>query len=145
LVYLPKRYINKMANWILKIHWDTLNLSWTESELFLLSVTYLLHTVVIKFYYNELLAEISQWWHVQCSFTGVIQFELPYYHAYNINVFIIVIYKYIGHYITRDENFNRQPRTLYVQGNILLGEFYTRYLEEKIMLFCSYRSLMYIR
>ena len=44
--------------------------------------------------------------------------------------------KYLDHYITDDlsddNDINRQPRTMYVQGNIILGEFNVRYLEEKI-------------
>ena len=53
-------------------------------------------------------------------------------------------YKYIGHYIiddlSDDEDNNRQRRTLFVQGNIILRKFNMCSLGVKLTLFRTYCS-----
>ena len=55
--------------------------------------------------------------------------------------------KYLGHYITEDLSddidINRQSRTLFVQGNIILRKFYMCSIDVKLTLFRIYCSPMY--
>ena len=66
----------------------------------------------------------------------------------NFKLNVVASYKYLGHYITDDlsgyEDINRQSRTLFVQGNIIiLRKFNMRYLGVKFTLFRTYCSPMY--
>ena len=48
---------------------------------------------------------------------------------FKLNGMMVASYKYLGHYITDDlsddDDINRQRRTLFVQGNIILRKFNT--------------------
>ena len=52
------------------------------------------------------------------------RFTIPNFKLNGIILHVVSSYKYIGHYITYylsdDEDINRQRRTLFVQGNIIL-------------------------
>ena len=58
---------------------------------------------------------------------------------------MVVSYNYLGHYITDDlsddEDINRQHRTLFVQGNIILRKFNMCSLGVKLTLFRTYKLL----
>ena len=62
---------------------------------------------------------------------------------------VVASYKYLGHYITDDlsddDDINRQRRTLFVQGNIILRKFNNIMcsLGVKLTLFRTYCSPMY--
>ena len=60
---------------------------------------------------------------------------------------MVASYKYLGHYITDDlsddDDINRQRRTLFVQGNIILRKFNMCSLGVKLTLFRTYCSPMY--
>ena len=60
---------------------------------------------------------------------------------------VVASYKYLGHYITDDlsddDDINRQRRTLFVQGNIILQKFNMCSLSVKLTLFRTYCSPMY--
>ena len=60
---------------------------------------------------------------------------------------MVASYKYLGHYITDylsdDEDINRQRRTLFVQGYIILRKFNMCSLGVKLTLFRTYCSPMY--
>ncbi len=60
---------------------------------------------------------------------------------------MVASYKYLGHYITDDlsddDDINRQRRTLFVQGNIILRKFSMCSLGVKLTLFRTYCSPMY--
>ena len=60
---------------------------------------------------------------------------------------VVASYKYLGHYITDDlsddADINRQRRTLFVQGNIILRKFNMCSLGVKLTLFRTYCSPMY--
>ena len=74
-----------------------------------------------------------------CSFPG---FKLN-----GTNLPVIKTYKYLGNYISDDlsddDDINRQRRTLYVQGNVILRKFNMCSLEVKLTLFRAYCSPMY--
>ena len=59
---------------------------------------------------------------------------------------MVASYKYLGHYITDDnsddDDINRQCRTLFVQGNIILRKFNMCTLGLKLTLFRTYGSPM---
>ena len=60
---------------------------------------------------------------------------------------VVASYKYLGHYITvdlsDDDDINRQRRTLFVQGNIILRKFNMCSVGVKLTLFRTYCSPMY--
>ena len=60
---------------------------------------------------------------------------------------VVTSYNYLGHDITDDlsddDDINRQRRTLFVQGNIILRKFNMFSLGVKLTLFCTYYSPMY--
>ena len=60
-------------------------------------------------------------------------------------IILHVVASYLGHYITDDlsDNINRQHRTLFVQGNIILRKFNMCSLGVKLALFRTYCSSMY--
>ena len=62
-------------------------------------------------------------------------------------LYVVASYKYLGHYITDDlsddDDINRQRRTLFVQGNIILRKFNMCSLGVKLTLFRTYCSPMY--
>ena len=62
---------------------------------------------------------------------------------------VVDSYRYLGHYITDDlsddEDINRQRRTLFVQGNIILRKLNMCSLGVKLTLFRTYCSPMYIQ
>ena len=75
-------------------------------------------------------------WNAQWS-----ESEIKYYLS------IYLSYKFLGHYITDDlsddDDINRQRRTLFVQGNIILRKFNMCSLGVKLTLFRTYCSPMY--
>ncbi len=64
---------------------------------------------------------------------------IPNFKLNGIILHVVASYKYIGHYVTDDlsddEDINRQRRTLFVQGNIILRKFIMCYLGMKLKLF----------
>ena len=58
---------------------------------------------------------------------------------------MVVTYKYLGHYITDDlcgdADINKQCRTLFVQGNVILHTFYMCSIDVKLTLFCAHCSV----
>ena len=52
---------------------------------------------------------------------------IPKFKLNGIILHVVASYKYLGHYITDDlsddDDINRQRRTLFVQGNIMLRKF----------------------
>ena len=64
-----------------------------------------------------------------------------------ITLHVVDTYKYLGRYITEDlsddVDINRQRRTLFVQGNIILRTFYMCSIDVKLTLFRTYCSPMY--
>ena len=72
---------------------------------------------------------------------------IPTFKINGIILNVVASYKYIRHYITDDlsddEHINRQRRTLFVQGQIILRKFNMCSLSLKLTLFCTYCSPMY--
>ena len=72
---------------------------------------------------------------------------IPNFKLNGIILHVVASYKYLGHYITDDlsddDDINRQRRTLFVQGNIILRKFNMCSLGVKLTLFCTYCSPMY--
>ena len=71
---------------------------------------------------------------------------IPEFKLKGVTLHVVAKYKYLGNYISddlSDDDDNRQSRTLYVQGNIILWKFTMCSLEVKLTLFCSYCSPMY--
>ena len=60
---------------------------------------------------------------------------------------VVASYKYLGHYITDDlsddDDINRQRRTLFVQGNIILRKFNMCSLGVRLTLVRTYCAPMY--
>ena len=73
--------------------------------------------------------------------------SIPEFKLKGVTLHVVATYKYLGNYISDDlsddDDINRQRRTLYVQGNIILRKFSMCYLEVKLTLFRSYCSPMY--
>ena len=71
---------------------------------------------------------------------------IPNFKLNGMILHVVASYKYLGHYITddlSDDDINRQRRTLFVQGNIIL-KFYMYSMGVKLTLFhtyCSPRSM----
>ena len=69
---------------------------------------------------------------------------IPNVKLNGIILHVVASYKYIGHYITDDlsddEDINRQRRTLFVQGNIILRKFNMCTFDVKPSLFRTYCS-----
>ena len=74
-------------------------------------------------------------------------YTIPKCKLNGIILHVVASYKYLGHYITDDlsddDDVNRQPRTLFVQGNIILRKFNMCSLGVKLTLFRTYCSPMY--
>ena len=72
---------------------------------------------------------------------------IPNFKLNGIILHVVASYKYLGHYITDDlsddVDINRQRRTLFVQGTIILRKFIMCYLGVKLTLFRTYCSPMY--
>ena len=71
---------------------------------------------------------------------------IPEFKLKGVTLHVVATYKYLGNYISKDlsdDDINRQRRTLYVQGNIILRKFSMCSLEVKLTLFRSYCSPMY--
>ena len=73
--------------------------------------------------------------------------SIPEFKLKGVTLHVVATYKYLGNYISDDlsddDDINRQRRTLYVQGNIILRKFSMCFLEVKLTLFRSYCSPMY--
>ena len=73
---------------------------------------------------------------------------IPKFKLTGIILHVVASYKYLGHYITDDlsddDDINRQRRTLFVQGNIILRKFNMCSLGVNLTLFRTYCSPMYI-
>ena len=72
---------------------------------------------------------------------------IPNFNLNGMILHVVASYKYLGHYITDDlsddDDINRQRRTLFVQGNIILRKFNMCSLGVKLTLFRTYCSPMY--
>ena len=72
---------------------------------------------------------------------------IPNFNLNGMILHVVASYKYLGHYITDDlsddDDINRQRRTLFVQGNIILRKFNMCSLGVKLTLFSTYCSPMY--
>ena len=72
---------------------------------------------------------------------------IPNFKLNWITLHAVASCKYIGHYIiddlSDDDDINRQRRTLFVQGNIILRKFNIRSFCVKLTLFRTYCSPMY--
>ena len=72
---------------------------------------------------------------------------IPNFNLNGMILHVVASYKYLGHYITDDfsddDDINRQRRTLFVQGNIILRKFNMCSLGVKLALFRTYCSPMY--
>ena len=72
---------------------------------------------------------------------------IPNFNLNGMILHVVASYKYLGHYITDDlsddDDINRQRRTLFVQGNIILRKFNMCSLGVKLTLFRIYCSPMY--
>ena len=72
---------------------------------------------------------------------------IPNFKLNRIILHVVASYKYIGYYITydlsNDEDANRQRRTLFVRGNIILRTFNMCSLGVKLTLFRTYCLPMY--
>ena len=72
---------------------------------------------------------------------------IPNFKINGIILHVVASYKYLGHYITDylsdDDDINRQRRTLFVQGSIILRKFNMCSLGVKLTLFRTYCSPMY--
>ena len=66
---------------------------------------------------------------------------MPTFKQNGIILHVVASYKYLGHYITDDlsddDDINRQRRTLFVQGNIILRKFNMCSLGVKLTIFFS--------
>ena len=66
---------------------------------------------------------------------------IPNFKLNEIILHVVASYKYLGHYITDDlsddDDINRQRRTLFVQGNIILRKF-------NVFLGCEAHTLSYL-
>ena len=73
--------------------------------------------------------------------------SIPEFKLKGVTLHVVATYEYLGNYISDDlsddDDINRQRRTLYVQGNIILRKFSMCSLEVKLTLFRSYCSPMY--
>ena len=53
--------------------------------------------------------------------------SIPEFNLKGVTLHVVATYKYLGNYISDDlsddDDINRQRRTLYVQGNIILRKF----------------------
>ena len=71
---------------------------------------------------------------------------IPNFKLNGIILHVVASYKYLGNYITYDlsddDDINRQRRTLFVQGNIILRQFNMCSLGVKLTLFRTYCSPM---
>ena len=69
---------------------------------------------------------------------------IPNFKLNGIILQVVASYKYLVHYITDDlsddDDINRQRRTLFVQGNIILRKFNMCILSVKLTLFRTYCS-----
>jgi len=67
---------------------------------------------------------------------------IPEFKLKVVTLHVVATHKYLGNYISDDpsddDDINRQHRTLYVQGNIILRKFSMCSLEVKLTLFRSY-------
>ena len=72
---------------------------------------------------------------------------IPNFNLNGMILHVVASYKYLGHYITDDlsddDDINRQRRTLFAQGNIILRKFNMCSLGVKLTLFRTYCSPMY--
>ena len=72
---------------------------------------------------------------------------IPNFKLNGIILHVVASYKYLGLYITDDlsddDDINRQRRTLFVQGNIILRKFNMCSLGVKLTPFRTYCSPMY--
>ena len=72
---------------------------------------------------------------------------IPEFQLKGVTLHVVATYKYLGNYISDDlpddDDINRQRRTLYVQGNMILRKCSMCSLEVKLTLFRSYCSPMY--
>ena len=72
---------------------------------------------------------------------------IPNFNLNGMILHVVASYNYLGHYITDDlsddDDINRQRRTLFVQGNIILRKFNMCSLGVKLTLFRTYCSPMY--
>ena len=72
---------------------------------------------------------------------------IPNFNLNGMILHVVASYKYLGHYITDDlsddDDINRQRRTLFVQGNIILRKFNMCSFCVKLTLFHTYCSPMY--
>ena len=73
---------------------------------------------------------------------------IPNFNLNGMILHVVASYKYLGHYITDDlsddDDINRQRRTLFVQGNIILRKFNMCSLGVNLTLFHTYCSPIYI-
>lgn len=73
--------------------------------------------------------------------------SIPDFRLKGDTLHVVAKYRYLGIYISDDlsddDDINRQRRTLYVQGNIILRKFNMCSLEVKLTLFRTYCSPMY--
>ena len=72
---------------------------------------------------------------------------IPEFKLKGVTLHVVATYKYLGNYISDersdDDDINRQRRTLYIQGNIILRKCSMCSLEVKFTLSHSYCSPMY--
>ena len=72
---------------------------------------------------------------------------IPNFKLNGMILHVVASYKYLGHYITDhlsdDDDINRQRRTLFVQGNIILRKLNMCSLGVKLTLFRTYCSPVY--
>ena len=72
---------------------------------------------------------------------------IPEFKLKGVTLHVVATYKYLGNYISDersdDDDINRQRRTLYIQGNIILPKCSMCSLEVKLTLSHSYCSPMY--
>ena len=77
----------------------------------------------------------------------VVVCSIPECKLKGVTLHVVATHKYLGNYISDDlsddDDINRQRRTLYVQGNIVLQKLIMCSLEVKLTLFRSYCSPMY--
>ena len=67
---------------------------------------------------------------------------IPEIKLRGVTLHVVATFKYLGNYISDDlsdgDDINKQHRTLYVQGNIILRKFCMCFLEVELSLFRSY-------
>ena len=72
--------------------------------------------------------------------------EIKEFKLKGVTLHVVATYKYLGNYISDylsdDDDINRQRRTVYVQGNIILRKCSMCSLEVKFTLFRSYCPCM---